>query len=75
MAGRSPLDDDFPAPARLAPGLGFAEEMTGMSVQSTPGGEDAWSAWQTEIERTMQRVRNIGELVAESNEPAVGQSP
>jgi len=31
-----------------------------MTVQSTPVDENAWSAWQTEIERTMRRVRNMG---------------
>lgn len=46
-----------------------------MSVQSTPGAEDVWSAWRTEFERNIRRVRNLGELAAESNEPAVAQSP
>ncbi|MXW34385.1 MAG: alpha/beta fold hydrolase [Chloroflexi bacterium] len=46
-----------------------------MAEQSTPGDRTARSGWETEIERTIRRVRNIGELVAESNEPVVAQSP
>ncbi len=46
-----------------------------MAEQSTPGDGTARSGWETEIERTVRRVRNIGELVAESNEPLVAQSP
>ena len=31
--------------------------------------------WQTELERTIQRFQNVGDLVAGANEPALGQSP
>ena len=46
-----------------------------MPEQSAYGDTRARPAWDTEVERTVRRVRNISELVAESNEPEVAQSP
>ena len=46
-----------------------------MSVESSPSESNPYSAWQTEMERTVRRIHNFTELVAESNEPAIAQSP
>ena len=34
-----------------------------------------YTAWQTEMERSLKRLRNLSDLVADPRDPAVGQSP
>ena len=38
-----------------------------MTVQSSHDESTPYTAWQTELERTTQRIHNLTELVAESN--------
>ncbi len=46
-----------------------------MTVHSSHGEANPYAAWQTELERTTQRIHNLTELVAESNQPTLAQSP
>lgn len=46
-----------------------------MPASSAVNGSEGYQAWQTELERGFQRIRNVSEAIAGTREPAVGQTP